>query len=118
LRQGELAASNIAAAIEKRPQRPFAYKELGQLASIGHRRGVANVMGFHFSGFLAWWFWRTVYLYKLPGFQKKLRVALDWTLDVFFSKDTVQFGSPRIPEIDKPITQPAVGEPEGLRKTA
>jgi NADH dehydrogenase len=118
LRQAELAARNIVAAIENRPQHPFAFKELGQLASIGSRRGVANIMGFHFSGFLAWWFWRTVYLYKLPGFRKKLRVALDWTLDVFFSRDTVQFRSPRIPEMDKPIAQPRGSQPEELRKTA
>ena len=44
-----------------------------------------------FSGFIAWWMWRTVYLGKLPRFEKKLRVALDWTLDLIFAKDLVQF---------------------------
>jgi NADH:ubiquinone reductase (H+-translocating) len=48
---------------------------------------VANVFGINFSGFSAWWLWRTVYLMKLPRFEKKVRVALDWTLDLFFSKD-------------------------------
>ena len=52
---------------------------------------MANIMGVNFSGFIAWWLWRTIYLGKLPRFGKKLRVALDWTLDLLFSKDLVQF---------------------------
>ena len=48
-------------------------------------------MGVNFSGFIAWWMWRTIYLSKLPRFEKKVRVALDWTLDLLFSKDLVQF---------------------------
>jgi len=49
------------------------------------------MLGFNFSGFVACWLWRTIYLLKLPRTEKKLRVALDWTLDVFFSKDLVQY---------------------------
>ena len=49
--------------------------------------GVARVLGFNFSGFFAWWLWRTVYLSKLPGLDKKVRVAFDWTLDLLFPKD-------------------------------
>ena len=49
--------------------------------------GVARIFGFNFSGFFAWWMWRTVYLSKLPGLDKKLRVAFDWTLDLLFPKD-------------------------------
>ena len=63
---------------------------LGQLATIGRRTGVASMMGIHVSGFLAWWAWRTIYLAKLPRFDKKLRVALHWTLDLFFPRDFVQ----------------------------
>ena len=62
-------------------------------ASIGQRTGVANVFGINFSGFVAWWLWRTIYLSKLPRAEKKLRVALDWTLDLLFSKDLVQFAT-------------------------
>jgi NADH dehydrogenase len=72
-------------------KKEFKFKTIGQLASIGHRCGVARVFGMNFSGFLAWWMWRTIYLSKLPRFEKKLRVALDWTLDLLFSKDLVQF---------------------------
>jgi NADH dehydrogenase len=53
------------------------------------------VFGLRFSGFVAWWLWRTIYLSKLPRFEKKLRVALDWTLDLLFSKDLVQFRTAR-----------------------
>jgi NADH dehydrogenase len=96
VRQGELVARNIAAAVEGRKQNPFRYRVLGQLAAIGQRRGIANILGFRFSGFLAWWLWRTVYLYKLPGMQKKVRVAFDWTLDAIFGRDVVQFRTSRI----------------------
>jgi NADH dehydrogenase len=50
-------------------------------------------MGFHFSGIIAWAMWRAIYLAKLPGLQKKVRVLLDWTLDLFFSKDIVQLAT-------------------------
>jgi NADH dehydrogenase len=56
---------------------------------------VARILGVNFSGFAAWWLWRTVYLSKLPRIEKKLRVALDWTLDLFFTKDFVQYGHER-----------------------
>jgi NADH dehydrogenase len=87
LREGRCAARNIAAEILGRTKKPLRFTTLGQLAAIGHRTGVANVFGLNFSGFLAWWLWRTVYLLKLPRFEKKVRVALDWTLDLFCSKD-------------------------------
>jgi len=53
----------------------------------------------NFSGFIAWWLWRTIYLSKLPRFEKKLRVALDWSLDLLFSKDIVQFLMVRAPSV-------------------
>lgn len=99
LRQGKVLAQNITAAIRGRRKKPFIFKTLGQLAAIGRRTGVANVFGFNFSGFLAWWMWRTIYLSKLPRFEKKVRVALDWTLDLFFSKDLVQFQTLRSPVV-------------------
>jgi hypothetical protein len=91
IHQGKVVAHNIAATIRDQPKKPFAFSSIGQLAAIGRRTGVARILGVNFSGFLAWWLWRTIYLCKLPRFEKKLRVALDWTLDLFFSKDLVQF---------------------------
>jgi NADH dehydrogenase len=91
LREGKTVARNIIAAVRGSAKKPFRFAALGQLAAIGRRTGVANILGVNFSGFLAWWLWRTIYLSKLPRFEKKVRVALDWTLDVLFSKDIVQF---------------------------
>ncbi len=91
LREGKVAAQNIAAAISGAPKRAFSFAALGQLAAIGKRTGVASILGINFSGFIAWWLWRTIYLSKLPRLEKKIRVALDWTLDLLFSKDLVQF---------------------------
>jgi NADH:ubiquinone reductase (H+-translocating) len=91
LREAKVLAHNIAAEIRGGPKKPFVFSTIGQLAAIGMRTGVANILGMKFSGFIAWWMWRTIYLSKLPRFEKKVRVALDWTLDLLFSKDIVQF---------------------------
>jgi NADH dehydrogenase len=91
LREGLHCAKNIVAMIQGRPKKKFAFTTLGQLASIGHRTGVAKILGFHFSGLLAWWLWRTIYLAKLPRLEKKVRVALRWTLELLFSKDIAQY---------------------------
>lgn len=88
-RQGKLLARNLEATLRGRPMKPFRFRTLGQLASLGRRAGVAEILGMRFSGFAAWWLWRTVYLAKLPRFERKVRVALDWTLDLLFSKDLV-----------------------------
>lgn len=91
IRQGKVVAENIVAAINGGRGRRFEFKAIGALASIGKRTGVARIMGVNFSGFVAWWLWRTIYLSKLPRFEKRVRVALDWLFDLLFSKDLVQF---------------------------
>jgi NADH dehydrogenase len=91
MREGRVAADNIVAAITGAKKKAFDFVTIGQLAAIGHRTGVAKIFGFKFSGFLAWWLWRTIYLSKLPSFDRKLRVAINWTLDLLFPKDLVQF---------------------------
>lgn len=90
LREGLAAAKNIERAILGRPLKPFRFTTMGLLASIGHRTGVAMVFGIKFSGFLAWWFWRAVYLAKLPRLAKKLRVLVAWTMDLFFGREIEQ----------------------------
>ncbi|MBX3326062.1 MAG: NAD(P)/FAD-dependent oxidoreductase [Nitrospira sp.] len=95
LREGRIAAQNILATVRKGWKKPFVYSTIGLLAPIGKRTGVANILGVNFSGFIAWWLWRTIYLLKLPRFEKKVLVALDWTLDVLFSKDLVHFRTTR-----------------------
>jgi len=95
IREGRCVARNIVAELRGGAKRPFSFRTIGQLASLGRRTGVAQILGVNFSGFVAWWLWRTIYLSKLPRFEKKFRVALDWTLDLVFSKDLVKFVTAR-----------------------
>lgn len=99
IRQGKILAHNIKAAVRGGRMKPFVFETVGQLAALGRRTGVAQIFGYNFSGFIAWWLWRTIYLMKLPRFEKKLRVALDWTLDLIFTKDPVQFLTLRAPTV-------------------
>ena len=91
MRQGKRVARNIVATIRGRKKKKFEYSTIGLLAAIGRRTGVANILGVNFSGFVAWFLWRTIYLSKLPRLEKKVRVAFDWTLDLIFAKDLVHF---------------------------
>ena len=113
-REGVAAAKNIERAILGRPLEPFRYTTLGLLASIGHRTGVAMVCGIKFSGLAAWWFWRTLYLLKLPGLAKKLRVVVTWTINIFFGREIeqmitlrdIEMLSSRLAQIRKQSTEP------------
>ena len=72
MREAVVAAKNIERTILGQPLKPFRYRTMGMLASIGHHTGVASLFGFKFSGFIAWWMWRSIYLAKLPRLVKKL----------------------------------------------
>lgn len=87
LREGRRCAENILATVEGRPLRPFQFGGIGQLAVVGHRCGVAQILGRKVSGFPAWFLWRSVYLMKLPGLRCKIRVGIDWALDLIFPRD-------------------------------
>jgi NADH dehydrogenase len=100
-RMAEVLAKNIAATMRGLAPQPFRFKTLGLLAAIGRRQGVAEMLGMKFSGITAWLLWRTIYLGLTPGVQKKVRVALDWTLDLFFSKDIVQLPTVQSPTISE-----------------
>jgi NADH dehydrogenase len=101
IRQAAVLAGNIVAGMRGQTLRPFRFKTLGLLAAIGRHAGVAEILGMRFSGVIAWWLWRGIYLSKLPGLQKKVRVALDWTLDLIFSKDIVQLPTLRSPTLSQ-----------------
>jgi NADH dehydrogenase len=88
--QGLHLARNIARAIRHQEPLPCRLINKGTLAPLGCRVGVAKIFGIKFSGFIAWWLWRTVYLLKMPGWGRKFRIALDWTLDLFTRRDVVQ----------------------------
>ncbi len=107
LRQAKTVARNIVARLDGLRLQPFDFTTIGQLAAIGKRTGVARVFGINFSGFVAWWLWRTIYLGKLPRLEKKVRVAIDWTLDLIFARDFVQFLTVRAPAMSMPEPPPA-----------
>jgi len=107
MRQAKIVARNIIAAVRGTETKRFDFSTVAQLAAIGRRTGVANILGINFSGFIAWWLWRTIYLSKLPRFEKKLRVAFDWTLDLIFSKDLVQFLDIRAPIVSHREADPS-----------
>jgi NADH dehydrogenase len=113
IRQAAVLADNIVASLRGRTLRPFRFKIIGLLATIGRRTGVAEIYGLRFSGLIAWALWRSIYLMKLPGVQKKVRVALDWTLDFIFSKDLVQVPTLRSPTMSVPEEAiPAAAQPK------
>jgi NADH dehydrogenase len=93
-RQGEILGRNVYGALQGNAPKPFRYHYMGQLATIGDRVAVAEIMGMHFKGFIAWWMWRSIYLAKLPGFSRKLRVMIDWTFDLIFPRDISQILPP------------------------
>jgi len=89
LREGAVVAGNVVAALRGRPLKPFRFRSLGTLVVLGRRTAAAEIRGWKFSGLLAWLMWRAIYLSKLPGLEKKVRVALDWAIDVVFPRDIV-----------------------------
>jgi len=91
LREGPALADNIIATLRGEPTRSFVFHSLGTMASLGARRGVAAFPGgFVLTGFLAWVLWRTYYLQRLPGWDRRLRVSLDWTLGLVFPRDIAE----------------------------
>jgi len=91
-RQGDHLAKNLVRVLRGQPTRPCDLDNLGAIAALGCRTGVAKILGIKLSGFPAWFMFRTVYLLKMPGLARKVRVALDWTIDLLFPKDAVQLG--------------------------
>ncbi|MDP8958222.1 MAG: NAD(P)/FAD-dependent oxidoreductase [Actinomycetota bacterium] len=87
LRQGRYLGHHLPEILAGRPVPPFRYRTRGQLVSLGHRNAVGMVMGVNVSGFLAWWLWRSYYLFRLPTGLRKARVALDWAMDLVFAPD-------------------------------
>ncbi|HEY7182411.1 MAG TPA: FAD-dependent oxidoreductase [Blastocatellia bacterium] len=89
-RQAKQLAANLARAFDGRPTRPFSFRPLGMLASLGNRTAVAEILGIRVSGFIAWVLWRSVYLGKLPSLARKLEVVVDWTWHALFPLDIVE----------------------------
>ena len=85
--EGKIVAKNLSAIIKGDEKHKFEYMSRGQMAIIGKRTGIAKFLGMRLSGFLAWLVWRNVYLGKIPTFDKKVRVVIDWTIDLLFTRD-------------------------------
>jgi NADH dehydrogenase len=97
LRQAEVLAKNIQARLEGRATRTFHFDSLGAMCVVGHQTACAELTipfvrtrSVRFSGLLAWLMWRGIYLSKLPGIERKIRVLMDWTVELFFPRDIVQ----------------------------
>ncbi len=97
LREAEVLARNIEAQLKGLPARKFHFDSLGALCVVGHQTACAELTipfarnkTMRFSGLLAWFMWRGIYLSKLPGLERKIRVLMDWTIELFFPRDIVQ----------------------------
>jgi len=90
INQAAVLAHNIRASLLGRPLKPFRFKSFGSLCIVGYHTACAEIKGLKFSGLFAWLLWRGVYLSKLPGLERKVRVFTDWTLELFFPRDIVQ----------------------------
>ncbi|HEX6624655.1 MAG TPA: FAD-dependent oxidoreductase [Pyrinomonadaceae bacterium] len=90
IRQARVAAHNIVADIRGGEKRTFDFKDLGKMGALGHRSAVAEVMGVPVSGLVAWLMWRAVYLMKLPGWGRRLKVAASWALEVLLPIELAQ----------------------------
>jgi NADH dehydrogenase len=90
VQEGEAVAKNVLAAIDGKEPKPFKYKPLGQLVEMGSEFAVNEVMGIKFSGFIAALFWRATYLYKLESPNSRVRIAVDWLLDLFYDPPVTQ----------------------------
>lgn len=92
VRQAKCAAKNIASVLRGGVATHCDIKPRGTLAALGCRTAVARVFNIKLSGFSAWFLWRTVYLFKMPGWARRLRVALDWSMSLLFRRSVVQLG--------------------------
>jgi NADH dehydrogenase len=84
VREARAVAQNIGAVIGQRASTPFLYRTLGTMAAFGHTRAAADLRGLPLRGFPAWWMRRTYYLFQMPRWDTRVRIALDWTVALFF----------------------------------
>lgn len=98
-REALVVARNIVAAIRGGANDEFRFESLGSLGSLGRGSAVAQIFGMRISGFLAWFLWRSVYLSKMPGFNRKVRVAMDWTIRLLFAPELAQLKAAPVPAI-------------------
>ena len=106
IKQAKHVAWNIMATVNEKSPRPFSHRNLGVFVPLGRFSGAAQVLGLKVSGFLAWWLYRSFYLYQLPRLERKVRVVTDWTLELFFHRDIVQMDISRSQGISRAHYEP------------
>ena len=87
VRAARVVAGNIAAVVHGRAPKPFVFHALGLMAALGHTRAACDLRGLKVTGFPAWWVRRTYYLFQMPRWETRLRIALDWTVSLFYRPD-------------------------------
>lgn len=95
-REAKQLAHNVMAVLRGREAKPFLFRTLGEFVNLGHHVAVAQIKWFKFSGFIAWFLWRSVYLVKIPHWSRKARVVSGWTLDLLFGRNSVESETPRL----------------------
>jgi NADH dehydrogenase len=101
VRAAKVVARNVAAAIDGRPPKPFVYEPLGMMAAFGHTRAACDVRGIKLTGFVAWWMRRTYYLFQMPRWDTRFRIALDWTIALFSRPDLTKVDLAEERELEK-----------------
>ncbi len=87
VKESENVTENIKLLVNGKNTKPLIYHNSGNLVSLGQWMAVGEISNFSFSGHIAWWIWRTIYLSKMISFRKKLKVAMDWTINLFLPRD-------------------------------
>jgi NADH:ubiquinone reductase (H+-translocating) len=93
VRQGPVAARNIAAELGIGHPVPFTYKAMASFVNLGRYKAVGQLSKLRFRGFMAWWLARTYHMSQIPGFMRKVRAVADWTVGLPFSRDVAELGS-------------------------
>jgi len=93
--QARALAAVIEAELTGREKRPFRFKVLGEMVPLSRRSAVADLLGIKLVGFPAWFGWKIVYMLKLPTLAARLRVVLDWTVELFFERDVSELSVER-----------------------
>ena len=125
VREARRVAQNIRAVVGRRAPKPFVYRTLGTMAAFGHTRAAADVRGLELTGFTAWWLRRTYYLFQMPRWDTRVRIALDWTVSLFFRPDLTKVDLALEREQERRncpaggspsrVSAPSLGEPTTIR---
>jgi NADH dehydrogenase len=117
VREARRVAENIRAVVGRRAPKPFVYRTLGTMAALGHTRAAADVRGLELTGFIAWWMRRTYYLFQMPRWDTRVRIALDWTVSLFFRPDLTKVDLAPEREMER-RNRPAGGSPSRAAATS